>query len=116
MNILLICYAGMSTSILAQKLADEAERRGYEASTVRAVPMTELEENLEGVTAIILGPQVRFAEKDARAIAGPIPLMVASPQDFGLMRADAIMDQIEALLAARKTCGTGKSPEEEAIV
>lgn len=99
MNILLLCYAGMSTSILAQKLAAEAEQRGYENATVHAVPMTELEENLKGVSAIILGPQMRFAEKDVRAIAGTIPLMVAAPQDFGLMRADVIMDQVEALLA-----------------
>jgi len=75
------------------------EQRGYENATVHAVPMTELEENLKGVSAIILGPQMRFAEKDVRAIAGTIPLMAAAPQDFGLMRANVIMDQVEALLA-----------------
>lgn len=99
MKILLVCYAGMSTSLLATKLCDEGVARGLGETTVAAVPMTELEDNLDGVDVIILGPQVRFAEKDARAIAGDIPLLVASPQDFGLMRADVIMNQVEELLA-----------------
>ena len=97
MKLLLICYAGMSTSLLAQKICEEGKKRGVQIE-VNAVPMTEMEENIEGVTAVILGPQVRFAEKEAREIAGDIPLMVAAPQDFGLMRADVILDKVEDLL------------------
>ena len=61
--------------------------------------MTELEANLEGVDAVLLGPQVRFAEKDARAAVGDdVPLMVIAPQDFGMMRADNVLDQVSSLI------------------
>lgn len=98
MKLLLVCYAGMSTSMLAQRLEDEGAARGIEVE-VEAVPMTELEDNLEGVDAVLLGPQVRFAEKDARAAVGDaVPLMVIAPQDFGMMRADNVLDQVSALI------------------
>ena len=45
MKLLLVCYAGMSTSMLAQRLEDEGAARGIEVE-VAAVPMTELEANL----------------------------------------------------------------------
>lgn len=98
MKLLLVCYAGMSTSMLAQRLSAEGERRGLEVE-VQAVPLTELENNLDGVSAVLLGPQVRFAEKDARAaIDGRAPMMVVSPQDFGMMKADNVMDQVLKLV------------------
>lgn len=98
MKLLLVCYAGMSTSMLAQRLVEEGKGRGIEVE-VEAVPMTELESNLEGVDAVLLGPQVRFAEKDARAMVGDrAPLMVIAPQDFGMMRADNVLDQAIALI------------------
>lgn len=98
MKLLLVCYAGMSTSMLAQRLEGEGAARGIEVE-VEAVPMTELEANLEGVDAVLLGPQVRFAEKDARAAVGDaVPLMVIAPQDFGMMRADNVLDQVSALI------------------
>ncbi len=98
MKLLLVCYAGLSTSMLAQRLEDEGAARGIEVE-VEAVPMTELEANLEGVDAVLLGPQVRFAEKDARAAVGDdVPLMVIAPQDFGMMRADNVLDQVSSLI------------------
>lgn len=95
MNVLLVCYAGMSTSLLAEKLEDEGTRRGIDIS-VSAVPLSSLEENLEGVDCVLLGPQVRFAESDARkAVGNNCPLLIISPQDFGMMKADHVIDQIE---------------------
>ncbi len=98
MKLLLVCYAGMSTSMLAQRLVDEGKKRDLEVE-VQAVPLTELEENLDGVSAVLLGPQVRFAEKDVRdTIGGNVPMMVLSPQDFGMMRADAVLAQVLDLI------------------
>lgn len=54
MNVLLVCYAGMSTSLLAEKLEDEGARRGIDI-TVSAVPLANLEENLEGSTVCCSG-------------------------------------------------------------
>ena len=98
MKLLLVCYAGMSTSMLAQRLVEEGEKRGLEVE-VEAVPMTSLEEKVEDVDAVLLGPQVKFAEADARAAVGDrAPLMVIAPQDFGMMRADNVLDQVQKLI------------------
>lgn len=98
MKLLLVCYAGMSTSMMASRLVDEGRARGIEIE-VEAVPMTSLEKSLEGVDAVLLGPQVRFAEADARAAIGDrAPLMVISPQDFGMMRADVVLNQVLELI------------------
>lgn len=48
---------------------------------------------------MLLGPQVRFAESDARKVVGDkCPLLVISPQDFGMMKADHVIDQIEGAI------------------
>ncbi|EUB30528.1 PTS sugar transporter subunit IIB [Olsenella uli] len=98
MKLLLVCYAGMSTSMMAEKLEAEGMRRGLDL-TVQAVPMANLESYLDDVDIVLLGPQVRFAEDDVKkAVDGKCPLEVMSPQDFGMMNASHVIDQIEKAL------------------
>lgn len=98
MKLLLVCYAGMSTSMMAEKLEAEGMRRGLDL-TVEAVPMTTLENNLDGVDIVLLGPQVRFAEDDARKVVnGRCPLEIMTPQDFGTMNAPHVIDQVKKAL------------------
>lgn len=98
MKLLLVCYAGMSTSMMANKIEEEGARRGLDL-TVEAVPMTSLENSLDGVDFVLLGPQVRFAEEDAKkAVDGRCPIAVMSPQDFGMMNASNVIDQVEKAL------------------
>lgn len=97
MKILLVCYAGMSTSMMAQRLEEEGEKRGLQVE-VAAMPLSEIEDHLEGVDVILLGPQVRFASDDVHKLVGDsIPVEVLEPQDFGLMRADVVMDKVVKL-------------------
>lgn len=93
MNILLVCNAGMSTGIMKMKLEQEAKNRGIDA-TVNAVPMVELGDYLEGTDVILLGPQIRFALDDIRKMAPEIPVMAIAPQDFGMMNAPKVLDEI----------------------
>lgn len=97
MNIILVCNAGMSTGIMKMKLEEEAAKRGLEA-TVDAIPMVELEENLDGANAVLLGPQIRFALEDIKKRSGGIPVMAIAPQDFGMMNAPRVMDQLLEML------------------
>ncbi|EOZ5987574.1 PTS sugar transporter subunit IIB [Enterococcus faecium] len=96
MKILLICNAGMSTGIMQVKLKEEATKRGVDAD-VEAVPVSEIDEHLEGADFILLGPQIRFAENDIKQQAGDTPVFTINTQDFGLMRADNVFNQIEKL-------------------
>ncbi len=95
MNILLVCNAGMSTGIMKMKLEQEAQKRNLDA-TIQAIPMAELDSYMEGVSAIILGPQIRFALNDIKKSASGIPVMAISPQDFGMMNASKVLDDVLA--------------------
>lgn len=94
MKILLVCNAGMSTGIMQVKLQECAKNAGLEA-LIEAVPISEIEQNLEGTSAILLGPQVRFAEKDIKKmVKDQVPVFSIGVQDFGLMRADNVWNSL----------------------
>lgn len=97
MKILLMCNAGMSTSIMKMKLEAEAKKLGIEAE-VAAIPMGEMAGNMDDADAFLLGPQVRFAESDVKSKANGKPVMVIAPQDFGMMRADKVMKDLLELM------------------
>jgi PTS system cellobiose-specific IIB component len=77
------------------KLEEQAKKVGVEAS-IEAMPVSEIEQNLDGTDAILLGPQIRFAEKDIRKmVRDSIPVMVIEVQDFGMMRADRVWKNLQ---------------------
>lgn len=97
MKILLICNAGMSTGIMQMKLEEQAQLQLVSAE-IEAIPISEIEMNLVGCDAILLGPQVRFAMQDIQNMVKDIPVITIEVQDFGLMRADKVWKQVmEAL-------------------
>lgn len=94
MRILLVCNAGMSTGIMQMKLEEQAKLKGIEAS-IEAIPISEIEVNLEGCDCILLGPQVRFAQQDIETmVQGKIPVLTIGVQDFGLMRAEKVFQEV----------------------
>ncbi len=58
-KILLVCSAGMSTSLLVSKMQKEAESRGLEIS-IQAIPQSEVHAHVGKCDAALLGPQIRF--------------------------------------------------------
>lgn len=61
---------------------------------ISAVPLSEFQDNLDGVEAILLGPQVRYALKDIeKTTEGKIPVMVISSVDYGMMKGDKVLDE-----------------------
>jgi PTS system cellobiose-specific IIB component len=93
MKIVMLCNMGMSTGILVKKLGEEAAARGIDAE-VKAYPMVELADHMEGTDVILLGPQIRFALDDITKQAEGIPVLAIAPQDFGMMNAKKVMDDI----------------------
>ena len=100
MKIILACNAAMSTSMMKMRLQQETAARGIE-SEVTAVPVSELDDYIEDVDVILLGPQIRYAEKDVRSKYGDVaPIIVMDMKDYGSMNAKGVLDnalkQIEA--------------------
>lgn len=94
MKILLVCSAGMSTSMLVNKMRKSAEDRNIETE-INAVPEAELKNKLEGLDVILIGPQVRYLEKKIKEQAEPkgIKVDVINQMAYGMMQGDKVLDQ-----------------------
>ncbi|MBY4797504.1 PTS sugar transporter subunit IIB [Collinsella sp. AGMB00827] len=93
-KILLCCNAGMSTSLLVQKMEKEVEARGLDL-TIEARPLNEARERLDDATIVLLGPQIAYTKGDfEEALAGTgIPVEVIPMVDYGRMNAAKIIDE-----------------------
>lgn len=100
-NILLCCAAGMSTSLLVEKMKEAALQRGADVF-IQAVPVAEFEENLDHADIILLAPQVRYELNHLQDIVAPAGKRVAviDMKDYGLMAGDAVLDKALKLLAS----------------
>lgn len=97
MNILLVCSAGMSTSILVEKMRSEASARGLDV-TIEAIPESRLKEQTH-IDVILIGPQVRYLESKIKASVD-VPVAVIDNMAYGLMKGDHVLDQALGLIHA----------------
>jgi len=100
-TIMLVCSAGMSTSLLVTKMEKAAEARGIDAE-IFAVSASEADSNLESknIDVMLLGPQVRFmkAQFEPKVAAKGIPLDIINMQDYGMMNGDKVLDQALSMM------------------
>ncbi|MBE6173308.1 PTS system lactose/cellobiose-specific transporter subunit IIB [Enterococcus sp. DIV1368b] len=100
-TIMLVCSAGMSTSLLVTKMQKAAEEKGVEAD-IFAVSASEADNQLESknVDVLLLGPQVRFMQSQFAEKLAPkgIPLDVINMQDYGMMNGAKVLEQAESLI------------------
>lgn len=86
-TIMLVCNAGMSTSLLVTKMQAAAETAGVEA-TIFAVPVSEVESemNQRSVDVLLVGPQVRFMLDDYKGKYEPQTKVAdINMMDYGTM-------------------------------
>lgn len=93
-NIVLCCAAGMSTSMLVQRMQDAVE------VSIKAVPVAEFKDNLAAADIILLGPQVKYEQAKLQALADPFGKKVAviDMMDYGMMKGDAVLDKALKML------------------
>lgn len=100
-TIMLVCSAGMSTSLLVTKMQKAADDKGMEAE-IFACSSSEADQNLENhsVDVLLLGPQVRFMRGDFEKRLAPkgIPLDVINMSDYGMMNGENVLLQAENLM------------------
>ncbi len=98
MNILLICYAGMSTSLLIKKLEKTAKEKDLNY-TFDAIGTFDFDDYIEEhkVDYILVGPQARhmFKELELKVINLNIPIKVIDSLHYGRMDADAILSMLD---------------------
>ena len=96
-KVILACSAGMSTSLLMNKIKQAAQERSIELD-INAVSEANISEYLEGTNLILLGPQVKYLEKSINELVEhKIPVAVIALQKYGLMDGNAVLDDILAI-------------------
>ena len=95
LNVLFVCCAGMSTSLLVEKIKKTAEDKEIEIK-IEAVGEARLREGIDNVDVMLLGPQVRYLEKSAKKqVEGTkTKCGVVDMLAYGRMDADKVLNQI----------------------
>ena len=81
-NIILVCCAGMSTSILVKKMREVAKEVGKEVN-IKAMPESELANYKDEINCILIGPQIGYMEDDIKSKYPNIPIEVINSVDYG---------------------------------
>ena len=99
MKILLICSAGMSTSLLVTKMNKEAEKQGI-ATEIWALGASEAKKKLDEADIILLGPQVRFMKNDLTKLT-KVPVEVIDMRAYGAMNGEKVLNDALAAYKAQ---------------
>ncbi|MDY3005725.1 PTS sugar transporter subunit IIB [Anaerococcus sp. AGMB00486] len=101
LNIVLCCSAGMSTSLVVEKMQQSAYEKGIDVN-IKAVPVSSVEEihEDESIDVLLLGPQVRFklnelkqTYENKKTVVSVIDMM-----DYGMVNGAKILDDALKLL------------------
>lgn len=91
MKILLVCNAGMSTSMLVARMEKAAVSRGL-SMEIQAVPIVQAETIMKDWDIVMLGPQVRHQLRSLQEKANGVPIVVIEMRDYGMMNGDKVLD------------------------
>lgn len=91
MNILLVCAAGMSTSLLVNRMNDAAKAKGIELN-IEAHPVGSIDQFGDQADVILLGPQVRYELKNVKKKYPDKPVEIINMQDYGMMNGEKVLD------------------------
>lgn len=98
-HITLVCAAGMSTSMLTNKMRAAAEKKGLEI-TIEAMAESAFASYNGPTEVLLLGPQVSYlfqTLKDAHEPKG-IKVAVINMVDYGMMNGEKVLTDALALL------------------
>lgn len=92
-RIMLVCCAGMSTSLLVNKMNDSAKKRGIDVE-IFAVGEAEAKDH-EDVDIVLLGPQVRYLLGKMQKLMEPhgISVKVIDSMLYGTMNGEEVLNR-----------------------
>ena len=98
-KIFLCCAAGMSTSMLVERMKQSAASRDI-AVEFTAVPVSEFGQIVEEADVILLGPQVKFQLQSLSTAAAShgVPVAAIDMMQYGSMQGDKVLDHALSLL------------------
>ena len=100
-RILLVCSAGMSTSLLVQKMKKVAESQGKKYE-IWATPVDDIVDDDKEFDCVLIAPQVSGKIEDVKEsvaeFGDDIPMAVIEKNDYGKMNAEAVIALAEKIL------------------
>lgn len=106
-NILLICSGGMSTSFLAKRMQESANKKGIETSILAVGDSSNIlasydHDSFNASTKadiILIGPQIRYLEENIKArVNNEIPVSVIDMRAYGTMNGELILSSALKIL------------------
>ena len=96
-RILLVCSAGMSTSLLVVKMQDEAALRGMDVD-IQAHGNSDIQRLKSDFDVCLVGPQIKFSIDQIAADLAPMPVEVIDMRIYGLADGAGALDQALLLI------------------
>lgn len=101
MKILLVCNAGMSTSMLVQRMEKAATEKNLEVEII-ALPILEAEKILNEWDVVMLGPQVRHCKAKLEEASTGTPIEVIDMRAYGMMNGQAVLERAIEIIENNK--------------
>lgn len=99
-KIMFLCTAGMSTSMLVNRVEEAANTHGADYK-IWACGEAEAKNFYQDVDVVLLGPQVRFLLKKVQgAVPETVKVDIIDTTSYGRMDGEAVFQQIQSLLGA----------------
>jgi|SRR5690625_289704 len=99
MKIVLVCSAGMSTSLLVNKMEEAATEKDLDCE-IYAVAMNKTAKELEQADVLLFGPQVKYLkgkfEDKAKELNTPID--VIDPMMYGRVDGEAVLEKALSMI------------------
>ena len=98
-KILLCCSAGMSTSLMVNKIQKAAVNKGIEVE-IWAEPMDKASSEVPKADVVLLGPQIKFALPEIKKITDQAgnKIGVIDMMDYGMMNGEKVLNMALELL------------------
>ena len=98
-KILLLCAAGMSTSMVVKKMRASATDKNIDVH-IEAHGVETIQEHLTEYDLFLLGPQIRFKKDELQKLADPLNkrVDVINMMDYGMMKGEKILDDALKML------------------
>lgn len=96
-KIILLCAAGMSTTMLVKKMQEAAKAEGLDC-TITAYAQTEAKEKASDADAILLGPQIRFAKAKVQEDCPNVPVEAIDMKIYGRMDGKGALEVAKKLM------------------
>lgn len=92
-NILLVCGTGASSGFMAKNIRQAAKARGLELG-VKARSDSTVEDYIEEIDLLLVGPHLSYMLQDLREIAKPynVPVEIIPKDAYGTLDGNAVLD------------------------